>query len=486
MAGILGTLTAPGAQFLGNTVLGGIGAFLANKNKPDSTTTGEMMGVKPPKPRTTFSESFRNNQATGAVSGNARRLDTRLPGVDTFAEESPFGAVFADQGPMDPNAITDAMISDAGKLFEAAEIERDRALSAGADVKGQLQSVEAEATDQLAKFDSFRETLGTGFRDAKKALNASFDYAKALPLQITQAVKAGTAQVMALYGSTRQLAGDALNKAGLEVARFIDATREGIDRQTETHKAQLSAELAGQGWDADSINVAMRGIDYEKGSVLLSQTAAIAEQQTQRLQDMTRDLVGVVGSAGAAAGAQVAGLQEMGANAKVEASKNMTATADAMTRLSEVEGTVQGNLLATQASYRSQVQALRVQGYGQLAEFMAGIEEPVLAVSPIILANMSLWQTIAAEDNQAQLESFQNTLAAFGMFQQGVQSGYGSYNQAMSVQPPPKPKWYESVAGPIAGGIAGGASQSAFGKRGIFDLTRGGGGGGVTDPKFGG
>lgn len=499
-------LSAPATQLLSNLILGALQSRFARENAPKPISTAQMMGFRPGPRESSFSETVwgigsgsgrgrsgaegriyddvrdgtrldRGPQIAGILSGlfnprlrqqsrgrTSEVVDGRsraggLRAVDdtaggrAWSGVSPFGRYMPTGQPPDPDAIQRSLIEDVGNAYRAAVTERDRALDWGRRFTGELGDIREAGLGFLSDIGEFRRDLDYQFRDAKLYANNLYGFASQLPDEIRRDVAATTARALAVYGTSVGAARDAMERASMETAKYLEATREGIDRQTEDHKARVAAEMAAAGYDHASIQAALHGIDYEKGSVLLAQSGAIAAQQSQRIADLMAQLSGTITSAGSALTGALTNLSGTLTGGLVSAGQLMESAARTVAGVSEMDAQMKSASFVAEATYRSALDGLRAQGMYNAANFMASIQEPVLMTSPVFMNMMAVYQNLIGEDNAAAMTAFQAQMMPFTIFQSALNQGFGLANQARYIRS------QEGGGGTDFGGILGGSGQ---------------------------
>lgn len=472
MASPLATVFSPGGQGLMALIPGVLSWLEARKNQPQPYTTARLGGIDMNAMRSNrpFSVAAESARRTGQFGPETFRGRSAIPGMDTFARFNPTGNILPS-GPPDPQAISEGLASDLGRAFEAATTERDRALSFGRKAQAGFEKISEQGQDRLDEFRALREGADERFAPSRQAANAIFRDVMLTSRQSFEAANRAASNAMALYEQTKQMAADAKATLGMEIASHMDAFRSGVESAIEERKIEVSTRLAQSGASQDEIDAAMTGIDFEKGTVLMAQVGSIAKEQAAIMKDQLVSLTNVVSQAGQAAARTVAEVATAAGATGAAFAQSKIAAGELIRSVDDMDATFRLNAMTAEATYANTLAAVESQNHAFLANFMASVKEPVMmTASGFLMPILSIWQTLAGEENAAQAVTLQAVLAQAGLLNASVAGASNAYNQRLSAEPPPQPSWFESMlpglgsaAGTALGGPLGGAIGGSLG-----------------------
>lgn len=378
-------------------IIGWLQGQKLEKNQPKLQTTGSVTGFDPNKLVGKPTISQEGSKASGSF---------QLP-QQSFTKFNPTGTT-ATYRP-DLEQVGRAMAGDLSRAFDAATTERDRSLQAGQDFASATEDVRTSGL-KTADMIADARTMGEAFFEpVSKQISGLVASSRTMKSEIMAHANKTLGTALAMYADTRRFSGDVLSKASMEVATFVDGMRAGIDRQTESHKIEVASRMSQQGATSEEISAAMSAIDYEKGATLLSAAGSIAEQQSQRLQDIYRDMGSLVANQGAQVASTALGvLGEVRAGLS-ESSRLQSTAVELSARMAEARASYESELVIAEANHRNLVDTLYSQNKQFLASFMSNIKEPVMLVAPFYTFMMDTIADLVGQDNAVEQANFATT-----------------------------------------------------------------------------
>jgi len=400
MANIFDTIGNPGAQFVGNTLLGLIQAGRAGGRRP-----------APPTPSTRNTELETTRPRTGLNLSPSQQA--------ILGDSSSFGSQLPRQAEISIQDIMESFLGDEFRNAEAINELNER-------LRSNVAGAQSEFGEALGNIRSTRGDLDRAVAEGQANFDAGREALNAGVQAVVNQVKTFRSDFREIYTNITSMRGDVLAEARDNTAALMVNASNGITLQVgqalEDQRAAIQAQGIPQAQiDNQLAQVAANGI--RMNGDLLTQVGA---EENARISDLS-----------VRTGQWVADIS----NAFTQASGSVIASAaSSFTTLA----TARANLETGAADWRSRMTAMRADldsmfaqtamaGRVDLHNMQSAIMDPVIRLGPIMEGVWSLRIGLEDLEHQYQLENFNIENSIDGIFFESTRSAFnrlGSINEA--------------------------------------------------------